>query len=101
MAIIPGDPFGSDKAKSGATPQEVNEFHKASDKDSSKSALHHTLGFRPNQAAAGNHTHNNKDSVKIGANENLILTGAKGGNVALTNLIALLKNYIQFVDNTT
>lgn len=101
MAVIPGDPFGKGEASTGPTPQEVNAYHKAADKDASKNALHHTLGLRPNQAAAGNHTHNAKDSVKIGTNENFVLTGAKGGNVALTNLIALLKNYIQFIDNTT
>lgn len=36
---------------------EVKEFHKRADKDGSPQALHHTLGSGPNQAAAGNHTH--------------------------------------------
>jgi hypothetical protein len=52
MAIIP-------------TPDEVNQFHLYSDKDSSVTALHHTLGQGPTQAAAGNHTHNGRDSKKI------------------------------------
>lgn len=47
------------------SPAEVNELHLYSDKDSSVTALHHTLGVGPTQAAAGNHTHNGKDSVKI------------------------------------
>lgn len=47
------------------TADEVNFFHLNSDKDSSALALHHTLGRLPTQAAAGNHTHNGKDSEKI------------------------------------
>lgn len=45
--------------------EEVNLFHTNSDKDSSTQALHHTLGIKPTQAAAGNHSHNGKDSVRI------------------------------------
>lgn len=47
------------------SPDEVNQFHLHSDKDSSVTALHHTLGVGPTQAAAGNHTHNGRDSAKI------------------------------------
>jgi len=52
-----------------ATPQEVNNFHLNSDKDSSVFALHHTLGPGPTQAAPGNHTHNGKDSPRLDFND--------------------------------
>ena len=45
--------------------EEVNFFHLNSDKDSSALALHHTLGSGPSQAAAGNHTHDGKNSPRI------------------------------------
>jgi hypothetical protein len=47
------------------SPDEVNNFHLNSDKDSSIFALHHTLGIKPTQASPGNHTHNGKDSPFI------------------------------------
>ena len=47
------------------TPDEVNRFHLYSDKDSSATALHHTLGQGPTQASPGSHTHNGRDSKKI------------------------------------
>jgi hypothetical protein len=52
MAIIP-------------TTEEVNQFHLNSDKDSSATALHHTLGIGPSQAAPGNHSHDGKNSKRI------------------------------------
>jgi hypothetical protein len=45
--------------------EEVNLFHLNSDKDSSKLALHHTLGIGPSQAAAGDHVHDGKSSKRI------------------------------------
>jgi len=56
-----------------ASIEEVNAFHLNSDKDSSVFALHHTLGRGANQAAAGNHTHNGKDSAQLDMND--ILNG--------------------------
>lgn len=47
------------------SPEEVNAFHLNSDRDSSATALHHTLGTNPAQASPGNHTHNGKDSKRI------------------------------------
>ncbi len=52
MAIIP-------------TTEEVNRFHLNSDKDSSATALHHTLGTGPSQASPGNHNHDGKNSKRI------------------------------------
>ena len=90
--------------------ESINQ-HKLSDVDSSQRAQHHTLGKQRNQASPGNHIHDGITSPKLGARQMapgggttvpaLVLTGAKGGNVALTNLIAMLKNFVDFTDNTT
>lgn len=90
--------------------QSVND-HTHSDLDSFRQAQHHTLGNGRNQAAGGDHVHDGINGKKLGLYQmtsgggatqtSLVLTGAKGGNVALTNLIALLKNFIDFTDNTT
>lgn len=45
---------------------EVSNFHTNSDVDTSTTALHHTLGIGHSQAAMGDHTHNGKNSKKIG-----------------------------------
>lgn len=79
--------------------KEVTEYHTNSDKDGSKVSQHHTLGAGVNQAAPGNHRHRGGDSPLILDGETL--TGAKGGNVALTNLIAILVSEFGLTDNTT
>lgn len=98
---------------SGLVPSapEINQLHAMDDVDSSVRAHHHTLGTGRNQASPGNHIHDGITSPKLGAMQMdpagngtipaMILTGSKGGNVALANLIALLKNFINFTDNTT
>lgn len=104
MAVVDGDPFGEikkEKKDTSPEPRDVNFAHTRSDLDSSTTAQHHTLGIQHNQAAAGDHGHDGKSSRKIGTGLNLTLTGAKAGNVALTNLIAMLKNVIEFTDSTT
>lgn len=116
----PGDPnqFGqvwgnkSDHVSGpGKSPLESNADHQSSDADSGPKAQHHTLGPNRNQASPGDHIHDGISSPKLGPRQMdpsgnatvpaLVLTGGKGGNVALTNLIALLKNVIDFTDNTT
>jgi hypothetical protein len=102
--VIEGDPFGTvkDDAKPATPePREVNLFHSRSDVDSSTLSQHHTLGIKHNQASTGDHVHDGASSRKIGQGMSLSVTGAKGGNVALTNLIAMLKNVIEFTDTTT
>lgn len=84
-----------------SSPTEVNQFHTRSDVDSSKQAQHHTLGIGNNQASSGDHTHDGTTSRPIGYKLGLIVTGSKGGNAALTSLIAMLKQYIDFTDTTT
>lgn len=82
-----------------ALPEEVNRFHEHSDVDSSTLAQHHTLGPKPNQASPGDHKHDGVTSKKLMAG--VTVTGSKGGNVALTNLITALSNSLGFTDTTT
>lgn len=100
--IIPDDPFGSVKqpvTKQYPTAQEVNRFHTASDCDSSQDSQHHKLGTGHNQASPGDHIHNGQTSKQLMAG--VTITGAKGGNVALTNLITALASAFGFTDSTT
>lgn len=98
-----GNYNSSDKdfSKSGAAPGQVNAFHTRSDVDSGPLAQHHSLGYNHNQASPGDHTHDGTSSRKIGYKLGLTVTGAKGGNVALTNLLAMLATVIDFTDTTT
>jgi hypothetical protein len=82
-------------------PNVVKNFHTRSDVDSSSSSQHHTLGVKRTQASQGNHNHDGVTSLKIAKGAGLTLTGSKGGNTALTNLINMLKPYVEFTDNTT
>ncbi len=100
--ISDDDPWGSiksEKRSNTATPKEVNDFHSRSDLDSSTLAQHHTLGIKHDQACPGDHTHDGTTSRKLAAN--MTLTGSKGGNVALGNLITLLATVLGFTDSTT
>lgn len=104
MPVIGGDPFGQvrdEKGNSNPAPDEVRAFHTRSDADSAPTAQHHTLGTKRNQATSGDHIHDGINSRLLGAGQGNVLTGAKGGNVALTNLIAMLAEWIEFTDSTT
>lgn len=104
MPVFEDDPYGPIKGekKSPFPPaRDVNLFHTNSDVDDSVFAAHHTLGIKHNQAATGDHVHDGTSSRKIGAGMSLSVTGAKGGNVALTNLINMLKSVIEFTDTTS
>lgn len=102
--IIPDDPFGRMKREVGPVgldPRLIALIHSRSDVDSSQLALHHTIGIKHDQASAGDHVHDGSSSRKVGANMNLSVTGSKGGNVALANLLTMLKSVIEFTDTTT
>src|SRR5947207_1420888 len=85
--------------------------HSASDVDSSPQSQHHTLGTNRAQASYGDHIHDGVTSKKLGAMKmdpagnvtipNFTLTGSKGDNVALTNLLTFLQLHFNFTDNTT
>jgi hypothetical protein len=50
------------------TAEQVEELHKNADTDVRRESMHHTLGPRGTQAAAGDHNHD-------GSNSSLLLTG--------------------------
>jgi hypothetical protein len=98
------DPFGGikdEKKDPSPSAREVNLFHSNSDVDSHAGAQHHSIGVKHDQASSGDHVHDGIGSRKLGQGMGLVLTGAKGGNVALANLITMLKQVIDFTDSTT
>lgn len=104
-SLFPGDPFGLVKPdrKNDGVPSsgEVLLAHRNADTDSSKNAIHHTLGVLPNQAAMGNHVHDGGTGRRLFEGRGITLTGSKGGNAALANLITLLASEFGFTDGTT
>lgn len=102
MAGDKSDPFGPVKEsvqKTTPSPQEVNSFHSRSDVDSSALAQHHTVGIKHDQTSPGDHMHNGQNSKKL--MDNITITGSKGGNVALEQLITKLSTALGFTDGTT
>lgn len=102
MTVIPNDPFGGikkSKEKTTPPPDQVNSFHSRSDVDSGWQAQHHTLGIKHDQAAAGDHKHDGNNSKKL--MEGITVTGSKGGNAALADLITKLAAALGFTDGTT
>lgn len=98
------DPFSAikkDKGPISPPPREVAQFHNRSDVDAGIMSQHHTLGIRHVNAAYGDHSHNNKNSVKIGTKSGVVVTGSRAGNAALASLLTMLANFIEFTDNTT
>jgi len=101
-ATVAGDPFATQKKEFGkdtAAPDVVIAFHARSDVDSSTTAQHHTLGLKHDQSAPGDHKHDGKSSRRL--MEGITITGAKGGNAALADLIDKLTDVLGFTDNTT
>jgi hypothetical protein len=49
----------------GASAGDVNDFHSNSDVDKSTLSQHHTLGPQPNQASAGDHNHDGRNTRRI------------------------------------
>ena len=102
--VTPNDPFGTikeEKRKEGLSPREAARVHERDDIDSGPLAHHHTLGISRNQASPGDHVHDGVSSRKLGFGQDLAISGSKGGNAALASVIALLKNFVEFDDNTT
>lgn len=101
--VVPDDPFGRVKTAASVdnypSALEVNKFHSKADTDAHSGAIHHTLGIKHDQAAPGDHLHDGVGSRKL--LDGKVLVGAKGGNVALANLITMLSNALGFTDSTT
>lgn len=66
----------------------VDAFHKNAARDTRPEDIHHTVGPGPTQAASGQHRHDGSDSPLL--LEGVILTGSKGGNLALPSIISAL-----------
>lgn len=81
------------------TARESNDFHARDDVDTSTLAHHHTLGTKHDQAAPGDHRHQGENSLQL--MEGIIVSGSKGGNAALTDLITKLAEVLGFTDATT
>ena len=58
-----------------------------------------SLGPGNLQASPGDHTHDGTTSKRL--LEGITLTGSKGGNAALANLITILVDNFGLTDNTT
>lgn len=86
-------------AQERLTPQEVAQIHATSDNDSGPLAQHHTLGTEPGQSSPGNHTHDGRES-KLLYQPRVSITGSRGGNVALQNLLTVLHNHKIIQDDT-
>lgn len=96
------DSQDKDYSKSSTfTSGDSDSLHARCDVDSSRFANHHTLGSGRSQASPGDHIHDGFTSRKIGAGLGLVVSGSKGGNAALTSLLAVLSQVIEFTDNTT
>lgn len=80
---------------------DVTSLHTRDDCDSGPHSHHHTLGYGRNNASPGDHIHDGVTSKLIGNGMGLSVTGSKGGNVALANLLTMLKKIIVFTDTTT
>lgn len=78
--------YGAERSNADAT--QVDDFHEQSDLNTRSEAQHHTLGPSQNQAAPGNHNHDGGTSIPLW--EGNTLTGSRGGNMALSSVIAIL-----------
>lgn len=76
----------------------VAQFHRNADTDSSKQAIHHTIGPAADQVASGAHTHDGGETRQLLAG--ITITGSRGGNVALASVIDALQA-LGAEDNTT
>lgn len=76
----------------------VRDFHTYADTDSDSNAIHHTLGPGNHQAAPGSHSHRGSDSALLF--EGITITGSRGGNTAISSIIAALVEF-GATDSTT
>lgn len=75
--------------------QDVSRYHQNSDIDSSSLAQHHTLGTQSNQAVAGDHTHNGRNSRNI---SNTDIIGHVSSSHGTSNITTLGNNYVVLTD---
>lgn len=80
-------------------PRVIERLHRGSDVDGDQLSQHHTLGPTHNQASPGDHDHDGTNSRLL--MEGITVTGAKGGNAALTDLVNKLSAALGFTNSTT
>jgi len=100
--LFPDDPFGGIRNpvnNQAPAPQVVSRFHTRADTDSSSTSAHHTLGVTHNQASPGDHKHNGQNSKLL--MDGVSITGSRGGNDALANLLNALAIALGFTNNTS
>jgi len=81
--------------------QQSNDAHLNADVDNSQSSLHHTLGTNPSQGSQGDHIHDGRNSRRLYGAVPPSITGSRGGNAALANLLSQLATSNIITDNTT
>jgi hypothetical protein len=84
---------------SSVTPEQVEELHKNADTDVRKEAIHHTLGPRGSQAAAGDHKHDGSDSALL--LEGLTVTGSRASSASITPSIIAALVKLGMTDSST
>lgn len=85
--------------KTTPSANEVSKYHTNDDVDGGPRSHHHSLGNLRGQASPGDHIHDGGSSKSL--MDDITITGAKGGNVALANLITALSKALGFTDGTT
>lgn len=87
----PNDPFGlikEPKQKISPEPRVVNLFHTRSDADTAQTAKHHSLGIKHDQASAGDHKHDGKNSRHLG--KDITISGSTNAQVTRSMLQAMI-----------
>lgn len=81
---------GVDLTKRDVPPdaEAVSHLHTNADTDTRAEAIHHTLGPGSSQATAGDHKHRGGDSSLL--LDGVVISGSRGGNVALLGVIQAL-----------
>lgn len=69
----------------------VEHLHTNADTDVRPQALHHTLGYGPNQSSPGDHRHDGTTSQLLF--EKAIITGSKTDGTAVNSIIQLLVRF--------
>lgn len=84
---------------SSLTATQVEELHRNADTDVRRESIHHTLGPRNTQAAAGDHTHNGSDSSLLLSG--LTISGSRASSASITPSIIAALVRLGITDSST
>jgi len=88
MADVSSTP-GESPQFDNVSAEDVEKLHRNADTDVRRESIHHTLGPRSSQAAAGDHKHDGSDSPLILAG--LTISGSRASSTSITpSIIACL-----------